>query len=363
MPLLGSLLDALSCLLQFSPVRTCEKGIKRLERLPFFSLLSLEFDTATMADPAPGTPSSDNGVAIVSEQLTALLLKDDDTRVATTAVHETPDLLSIPPTPPSSLESPSCLQAPPHRRPLFSSMREALESSGQVKEEPGGYVIKRHSGRPAQFGTKYRHAKQRANSRGANSFPGPVKEEADAAGYTVIRRRSSCDETSVSHSQSHVQRYPRASTQASRGSKKQPQRPRRGSMSALSHSSSLLASISPAPSSSVPPGFQPRPVASRVTLRPPPGLTPAASGWVAKAAVPAEHTSKLEEPPVEALWPDMKSDTCPRTDGGWAAATTATGEGGFQWPAGANGDASNSAVQDDRKDDDDDLLTRLGVTL
>ncbi|EEY64199.1 uncharacterized protein PITG_02738 [Phytophthora infestans T30-4] len=144
-------------------------------------------------------------------------------------------------------------------------MREALESSGQVKEEPGGY------------------------------------EEADAAGYTVIRRRSSCDETS-----------------------KQPQRPRRGSMSALSHSSSLLASISPAPSSSVPPGFQPLPAASRVTLRPPPGLTPAASGWVAKAAVPAEHTSKLEEPPVEAF---------------------------------------NSAVQDDRKDDDDDLLTRLGVTL
>ncbi|ETN17781.1 hypothetical protein F442_19187 [Phytophthora nicotianae P10297] len=322
---------------------------------------------AKMADLAAGTPPSDNGV---SEQLTALLLKDDDTRVATTAMPaESSDSLSIPP---SSLEAPSHLETPPNRRPLFSSMREALENSGQVKEEPGGYVIKRHSGRQQQFRSsdntgrsKNRHAKQRSNSKGENASPNRMDDEADAAGYTVIRRRSSCDESTTSHSQSTAKRNPRAST-PSRGNKKQPQRPRRGSTSALPQSSSLLASISPAPSTSVPPGFQPR---SRVALRPPPGLTPAASGWVVKAAVPADHASKIEEPPVEALWPKVK--TTAKTESGWTVATTAmSSEGDFHaqaWPASASGGASSSSmvIQDDQKDsvDDDDLLTRLGVTL
>ncbi|KAG3117113.1 hypothetical protein PI124_g4384 [Phytophthora idaei] len=323
---------------------------------------------------ATGTPPSDNGAAIVSEQLTALLLKDDDTRVATTAIHESRDSLSIPTTPPpSSLEASShLLQAPPTRRPLFSSMREALESSGQMKEEPGGYVIKRHSGRQQQFRSadstgrpKYRHAKQRSNSKGENASPIPVENKADAAGYTVIRRRSSCDEAPTSNPPSSAKRNPRAST-PSHGNKKQPQRPRRGSMSALPQSSSLLASVSPVPSSSVPPGFQPRPAASRVTLRPPPGLTPAVSGWVVKAAVPAGHASKIEEPPVEALWPEIKRTD--KTESGWDVATTvvSTSDGGFQaqaWSAAPSGGVSSSAAAMQAVDGDDDLLTRLGVTL
>ncbi|EGZ29889.1 hypothetical protein PHYSODRAFT_294860 [Phytophthora sojae] len=269
---------------------------------------------------------------------------------------------------------------PPNRRPLFGSMREALESSGQVKEEPGGYVIKRHSGRPQQFRSsevvprsKYRHAKQRSGKdtlAAAAAAPSP-EDEADAAGYTVIRRRSSCDESSSSrasasasaassHSSGAGRRNPRASTPARAGGKKkqqqQQQRPRRGSMSALP-SSSLRASVAvPQPSSSVPPGFQP--------LRPPPGLTQAASGWVVKAAAPAERATKIEEPPVEALWPEMKSTG--KTPSGWAASTTSE-SGGLQAQAWPGPTSSSSAAQkeqeDDGVDDDDDLLARLGVTL
>ncbi|KAG7388908.1 hypothetical protein PHYPSEUDO_011555 [Phytophthora pseudosyringae] len=343
-----------------------------------------------MADHEAGTPPSDNGTAIVSEQLTALLLKEDDTRVATTATRERRVSVSsfmIPPTPSPSLEAPSYLRgngadtAPPSRRPLFSSMREALESSGQVKEEPGGYVIKRHSGRQQQYQQlrsaesagrpKYRHAKQRSSSKGDSAAPSPVEDEADAAGYTVIRRRSSCDESSLhapvaaSHTQPAARRNPRASA-ASHANKKpqqQPKRPRRGSMSTLPQSSSLVASISPAPSSSVPPGFQPHFAA----LRPPPGLTPAASGWVAKAAAPAERASKIAEPPVEALWGELKSTA--QADSGWAVTTTAASSSlqAQAWPAAAGAGASSSsasAMQEEGGDaDDDDLLARLGVTL
>lgn len=310
-----------------------------------------------MADSATGTPLSDSGAAIASEQLTALLLKEDDTRSAVDVAREHRDSssnLKIPPTPSTSLEEPSPLRVvadTPSRRPLFTSMREALESSGQVKEEPGGYVIKRHSGRqqfrPADK-AKHRHAKPSASKEDT----GAVKHEADAAGYTVIRRRSSCDESSVgASSASHFQpakRNPRASTLRAN---KKPQRPRRGSMSALPQSSSLLASISPAPSSSVPPGFQP--------LRPPPGLTPAAS-WVVKAAIPAEHASKIAEPPVEALWPEMKSPN--KTESGWATSVTTSSSLQAQaWPD-TSGGASSSSVKS-TEDDDDDLLKRLGVTL
>ncbi|CAI5744254.1 unnamed protein product [Peronospora destructor] len=103
-----------------------------------------------MADPTSGTLPSDNGAAIVSEQLTAFLLKDEGTDDIASSL--------IPSTPPSSLEA-SYLHdnekstTAPNHRPLFSSVREALESSGQLKEEPGGYVIKRHSGRNSSSNT------------------------------------------------------------------------------------------------------------------------------------------------------------------------------------------------------------------
>ncbi|KAL3674734.1 hypothetical protein V7S43_000666 [Phytophthora oleae] len=339
--------------------RRLAHGRKVLSTSPLL-LLSLEFDTAKMADPAAGRPPSDNGAAIVSEQLTALLLKEDDTRVAAAATRERRDSISslkIPPTPSSSLEESSHLRGTgdtPSRRPLFSSMREALESSGQVKEEPGGYVIKRHSGRQ-QFRstdkTKQRHTKPPTSKEGTGGASGAVEDGADAAGYTVIRRRSSCDESSLGASSASrsqpAKRNPRAST-LSRSNKKpqQLQRPRRGSLSALPKSSSLLASISPAPSSSVPPGFQP--------LRPPPGLTPAASGWVAKAAIPAEHASKIAEPPVETLWPEMKSTG--KTESGWATSASLQAQAWPETSGGANRSSAKSA-------EDDDLLKRLGVTL
>ncbi|KAK1947400.1 hypothetical protein P3T76_001410 [Phytophthora citrophthora] len=318
-----------------------------------------------MADPAADTPASDSGATIVSKQLTALLLKEDDTRSAVAATRERRDSsssLKIPPTPPSSLEGPSPLRGTadtPNRRQLFGSMREALESSGQVKEEPSGYVIKRHSGRQ-QFRhadkAKQRHIKPAASKEDT----GTVEDEADAAGYTVIRRRSSCDESSlgassVSHSQS-AKRNPRASTSRANKKPQQPQRPRRGSMSALPQSSSLLASVSqapaPAPSSSVPPGFQP--------LRPPPGLTSAASGWVAKAAIPAEHANKIAEPPVEALWPEMKSTG--KTESGWVTSVATSSSLQAQaWPETSGGASTSSSAAQAKSAEDDDLLKRLGL--
>ncbi|OWZ14590.1 hypothetical protein PHMEG_00011911 [Phytophthora megakarya] len=296
-----------------------------------------------MADPA-NTPSTDFSAAIVAEHLGSSL-KDQDT----TNPRDWRDSinLKIPPTPPSSLQSPSYLNEseenlPLNRRPLFSSMREALESSGQVKEEPGGYVIKRHSGhqqfRSTDTGkSKYRHSKR--ISKDNSSVITTPEDEADAAGYTVIRR-SSCDESNLSTcSHAQARRNPRKKTQ-------QQLRPRRSSISGL-HSSSLVASMTPP--SSVPPGFQPRP-ASRV-LRPPPGLTPAASGWVVKAAAPAETANKIEEPPVEALWPDMKSTA--KTDS-WTVGTSESLQA-QAW--------SSSQTENENDDDADDLLARLGVTL
>lgn len=162
-----------------------------------------------MADTGENTASAaESGAAIVSEQLTALLLKDMDADTADTSAANEHQDISKP-----ALTSTTTFDVggrgneentpPPNRRPLFGSMREALESSGQVKEEPGGYVIKRHSGRPQQFRSsevvprsKYRHAKQRSGKdtlAAAAAAPSP-EDEADAAGYTVIRRRSSCDE-------------------------------------------------------------------------------------------------------------------------------------------------------------------------
>ncbi|GMF09380.1 unnamed protein product [Phytophthora lilii] len=313
-----------------------------------------------MADPAAKTLPTEGYAAIVSERLTALVLNDEDTKTASTTPSlrrgfSAPDKSPSASTPPGSENGENT--APSNRRPLFSSMREALESSGQMKEEPGGYVIKRHSSRQQQNlrstdRVKYRHVNQRAG-KSKTATPSP-EDEADAAGYTVIRRRASCDESALasasasasasspSYSGGAGRRTPRAST-ASRANKKPqpPQRPRRGSLSALPQRSSLLASMAP-PSSSVPPGFQPRA---------PPGLTPAASGWVVKAAAPAEHAGKIAEPPVEALWPDVKE----APSAGWAVATPRE-RGAMQaqaWPAAEEGDRA----------DDDDLLARLGVTL
>ncbi|CAH0475596.1 unnamed protein product [Peronospora belbahrii] len=330
-----------------------------------------------MADPpTSGTPSSDNGAAIVSEQLTALLLKDEDTNNNVRS--------SVASTSPSHLEASHFRDhgenaAPPNRRQLFSSVREALESSGQLKEESGGYVIKRHSGRQQQQQhcrsaekPKNRHAKQRSDSKGdtiLTSTSNPVEDEADAAGYTVIRRRLSCDESisaSVAATATITGRRNYQSSTPARGNKKtqqQSQRPRRGSMSVLSQRSNLQASMKPPPSFSVPPGFQPYST-SRV-LHPPPGLTPAASGWVVKAAAPAQNVKKIEEPPVEALWPEMKPIS--KSDSGWTVTrTTATsvigGESDLNTQAWTT-TTSSSTVADQNDDDDDDLLTRLGVTL
>ncbi|KAE9047961.1 hypothetical protein PR003_g926 [Phytophthora rubi] len=328
-----------------------------------------------MADTEANAASAESGAAIVSEQLTALVLKDEDANTAFTSIAiEHQDTSK----PPSTSATPSNVSMrgneentpPPNRRPLFSSMREALESSGQVKEEPGGYVIKRHSGRQQQFRSgegaarsKNRHAKQRPGKDTlAAAAPSP-EDEADAAGYTVIRRRSSCDESSssraaasvtTSHSSAAGRRNPRASTPARAGKKPQQQRPRRDSMSALPSSTLRASGASPSPSSSVPPGFQP--------LRPPPGLTQAASGWVVKAAAPAERANKIEEPPVEALWPEMKSSG--KTPSGWAATSEGGGLQAQAWPAPASTSRSAAAAQKEQEDaDDDDLLARLGVTL
>ncbi|GMF25948.1 unnamed protein product [Phytophthora fragariaefolia] len=333
-----------------------------------------------MADTAASPPSAESGAAILSEQLSALVLKDEDADAAMAdadaanadAASEHQDISELtsaltPTAEPGDMEN----AAPPNRRPLFSSMREALESSGQVKEEPGGYVIKRHSGRQKhQFRSgesagkpKYRHPNQRSD-KAAAAAPDP-DDEADAAGYTVIRRRSSCDESSSScasapatssHS-SAGRRNPRASTPARAGKRpqQQQQRPRRSSTSALPQSSSLRAPA--APSTSVPPGFQPQPATSRV-LRPPPGLTPAASGWVVKAAAPAERANKIEEPPVAALWPEVT--TAGKTQSGWGEAA------GLQapaWAAPTAGSAAPAQAQQREDADDDDLLARLGVTL
>lgn len=327
-----------------------------------------------MTDPAAiKSPSGDNA-AVISKQLAAVILKEDDTRVATTVEDKRRDLFSIPPTPASSLEKPSSLRASIHHRPLFGSVREALESSGQVKEEPGGYVIKRHSGRqqpPFRFGEnggKSKHSsnrhKQQFVSKDNSGSTYSNEDGADAAGYTVIRRRSSCDQKSlfglatVSATQSPRSRNLRTSN-ASRVSKKQLQRSQRRSIPVQSQSSSTLTSVSPAHSSNVPPGFHPHST-SRVVIQPPSGLTPAASGWVAKAAAPAGHANKIEEPPVEALWPKVKSTTTSqsKTDSGWDVTTTIASD--LQtWVAASNG-SSNSASSIVA---DDDLLTRLGVTL
>ncbi|CAI5743513.1 unnamed protein product [Hyaloperonospora brassicae] len=337
------------------------------ERVWFAMHSSPDFDTVAMADPAAGTPSSDNGAAIVSAQLTALLLTDEDDKDDFTHSSSPSPLPSVTRTSSQVEEN----KSPPNRRPLlFSSMREALASSGQLKEEPGGYVIKHHSGCSKQQQSrsaerpKHRHTKQRSHSKSDVSFSSSANagdDEADAAGYTVTRRRSSCD-----HSQS-IPAAPKRSNQRSavpaRGKKKTAQqgRPRRGSMSVLSPSS-LLAPPAPLPSSSVPPGFQPRPVAH--VLPPPPGLTPAASGWVVKAAAPAEHASKIEEPPVEALWPEMKTTTT-TMDSGWPVATAAPSSSlasSLQTQTWAS--AAHSSVEDvNEANEDDDLLTRLGVTL
>ncbi|KAL4099454.1 hypothetical protein PRIC1_007258 [Phytophthora ramorum] len=331
-----------------------------------------------MADPAADTTSTESGAATVSKQISTMVLQDDDdvetNVVATRERQDSVSSVNKQSTPPSdTYANDRDKVAPPHRRPLFSSMREALESSGQVKEEPGGYVIKRRSNSSSHQHqqqlrsgesagrSKNRHAKQCASKAGGD-VPATAEDEADAAGYTVIRRRSSCDETLESSSAlassaapSHsVRRNPRASTQV-RGKKQQ--RPRRGSMSAMQLSSSSLLASTASPPPSVPPGFQPR-AASRV-LRPPPGLTSAASGWVVKAAAPAVNANKIAEPPVEALWPEMKATA--KTDSGWATATTENLQA-QAWPASASSNAS--AVADDQKvEDDDDLLARLGVTL
>uniref|UniRef100_A0AAV1UQG3 Uncharacterized protein n=1 Tax=Peronospora matthiolae TaxID=2874970 RepID=A0AAV1UQG3_9STRA len=342
---------------------------KTARRALFVVNSSLKFDAVKMADPAAGTPPSDKGAVIVSAQLTALLLKDeDDTDVITES--------STPSTSPSVMRSSSQKEenkVPPNDRPLlFSSMREALASSGRLKEEPGGYVIKHHSGRSQQQQSrnlerpKNRHTKQRSHSKSDAGFNNSStvnagEDEADAAGYTVTRRRSSCD-----HSQS-IPVAPKRSNQrpsfSARGRKKAPQhqqpaRPRRGSMSTLSQSH-LLAIPTTLPSSSVPPGFQPRPV-SRV-LQTPPGLTPAASGWVVKAAAPAGNANKLEEPPVEALWPEMKATAT--TDSGWAVTTTPSSSLGSSLRSETWASATVDHDDDDDDGDDDDLLTRLGVTL
>ncbi|CEG38340.1 uncharacterized protein PHALS_08421 [Plasmopara halstedii] len=314
--------------------------------------------------------------ANISQQLAAEILEEDDTRVITKAVRESHDLCSIPPTPACSLEPHSPLQNPVHRRPLFSSMREALESSGQVKEEPGGYIIKRRNGRqktPFRFGESGRKLKSSANRQNeqqpkcqSNNVPqNSAVDDADAAGYTIIRRRSSCDENFLYNSASAVnfQSTSRQGIQAIKsagGNKKLSQRPRRGSMSALSQSSSLLASISPAPSTSVPPGFQPRSAASQVVIQPPSGLTPAASGWVTKAAASGEPTKKIQEPPVEALWPEVKSTAAvDKTDTGWDVAKPVSDSHLQQWAVSTS--TSSSPLQVDVSDDDD-LLVRLGVT-
>lgn len=329
-----------------------------------------------MADPAPATLPSANGAAIVLEQPTTLLLKDEDEnttlrRRGSLSITNEPNIPESPLDPRSTKEN----APPPNRRPLFGSMREALESSGQVKEEPGGYVIKRHSGPPQQHYRSGESARGRAHnkqrpSKGSSktttfTTPNPeVEDEADAAGYTVIRRRSSCDEDSLSASTSaatpsHPQAAGRRNPRAYKKQQQQQQRPRRGSMSAVSMTSSLQASMTPQASSSVPPGFQPRP--SSHVLRPPPGLTPAASGWVVKAAAPAENANRIEEPPVEALWPEMQPTA--KTDSGWAIATSiataslSTSEsGGLQAQAWSSSAERDGAV-------DDDLLARLGVTL
>ncbi|KAJ8525331.1 hypothetical protein ON010_g15784 [Phytophthora cinnamomi] len=154
-----------------------------------------------MADEAKTAPTG-SGAAIVSEPFIALVLKDGDAGTAVTnavSAHQDTSKPASTPTLPSNTGSNGENTPPPNRRPLFSSMREALESSGQVKEEPGGYVIKRHSGRQRQqfrcaegaSRPKYRHAKQRSVKVEtlAAAAPGP-EDEADAAGYTVIRRRS-----------------------------------------------------------------------------------------------------------------------------------------------------------------------------
>jgi hypothetical protein len=349
-----------------------------------------------MADPAAGAPPSDNGAAIVAEQLAALLLKDEDADGAISVKRERRGSISsfnIPPTPPSSLEVPSQLRSmsesaePASRRPLFGSMREALESAGQMKEEPGGYVIKRRSSlgsgsrqqqkqqqlRPAESTgrAKYRHAKPRPSKEPVTSSAN-AEEQADAAGYTVIRRRSSCGDegpasapsaAAESHSSTSGPRHPRASSSARSGNRKQ-QRPRRGSMSALQSSSttgsSQLSSMEPPASSSVPPGFQPC-----VQVKPPPGLTPAASGWVVKAAAPAKSASKLEEPPVAALWPEMKPSAT--TPSGWSVATTGgTSETALQaqaWPPTEEAASGSASAEDQKQEEEDDLLARLGVKL
>uniref|UniRef100_M4BNI1 RxLR effector candidate protein n=1 Tax=Hyaloperonospora arabidopsidis (strain Emoy2) TaxID=559515 RepID=M4BNI1_HYAAE len=329
---------------------------KTARRALFVVISSLQFDTVKMADPAAGTPPSDKGAAIVSAQLTALLLKDEDDTDFTES--------STPSTSPSVVRSFSQKEenkSPPNHRPLlFNSMREALASSGRLKEEPGGYVIKHHSGCSKQQQSrnverpKHRHTKQRSHSKSDAGFNNSStvnagEDEADAAGYTVTRRRSSCD-----HSQSNPAAPKRSNQRPSlqaRGKKKPPQqqqpaRPRRGSMSTLSQSH-LLASPTPLPSSSVPPGFQPHSV-SRV-LQPPPGLTPAASGWVVKAAASAGNANKIEEPPVEALWPEMKTTTT--TDSGWAVAATPSSSLGSSLRTQTWSSGTGSAVVDHNDDD------------
>ncbi|TDH68718.1 hypothetical protein CCR75_005840 [Bremia lactucae] len=300
----------------------------------------------------------------------------DDTHAATNIISAHIDSSFSPPFPPSSPEEPTLKQAPLQRRPLFRSMREALESTGQMKEEQGGYVVKRHSGHPQQTSfrsseavrSKSKHTKQRSGSKANNISRISEVTEADAAGYTVIRRRSSCDESNLSalNTASNFQAsviHKTRSSNPSRAGKTQPQRSRRGSMSAP-QGNIRAAAVTPTPSFSLQTDSQTCPAASRLVIQPIPSLTPAASGWVAKACIPADCTCKIEEQPVEALWPKVNSNKAISKDSGWNLdAMSASGSQPQTWATESSNASESAAATQASLVDDDDLLALLGVTL
>ncbi|RLN75963.1 hypothetical protein BBJ28_00009590 [Nothophytophthora sp. Chile5] len=261
------------------------------------------------------------------------------------------------------------------RRPLFGSMREALESEGRLKEEAGGYVVKRCIGhrqqqpqqKPRNGGAKgkQRRAKTHESNEEPRAAIAAAEQQADSAGYTVIRRRASIDEGKAAASPSSsleprrktspqmqpARRNPRsAGTTPNRNynkdkkhershQQKQPKGWRHASPKP--ETSSGLGSMLPPASSSSPPSHT-TPADLQLPLSTPllplaaqdPSGLLAASGWVVKATASAANAAKIEEPPVAALWPEHPTPQAGDADNGWTSttATTSSGQSTTSWP-------------------------------
>ncbi|RLN90875.1 hypothetical protein BBJ28_00018271 [Nothophytophthora sp. Chile5] len=259
------------------------------------------------------------------------------------------------------------------RRPLFGSMREALESEGRLREETGGYVIKRCSGhrqqqpqqKPRNGGAKGKQ--RRANTHESKEDPraaiAAAEQQADSAGYTVIRRRPSIDEGKAASPSSSLDPRRKTSPQAqparrnlrSAGTtlnrsnnkdKKHERSHQQKQPTGWRHASpkpetgSGLGSMLP-PASSLPPSHR-TPVDLQLPLSTP--LLPlaahdssgllAASGWVVGATASADNATKIEEPPVAALWPEHPTPQAGDADRGWASttATASSAQSTTSWP-------------------------------